>query len=188
MSGHYITIAGRPIRSWMVTAVLAASSVAYVGLVFVPRQRAIGLLRSELNEKQQHVLQTERLNVPIRQAELRLTSTRDFATQWHDSAPKPDELVGVYAKLAEQAKLADVRLKRVDPQPAVELQTVNEHPLTLSLAGNFSQTFDFLRRIESLPETVWVRSLRASSGVEPGEDLQVELSLTIFADRSEIND
>lgn len=182
---HYLTIAGRPVKSWMVTAVLAAASVGYVLLVFVPGQRAIGDLRAQLDEKQQHVLQSQRLGGPIRQAELRLASTREFSTQWLSAAPRPTNLVSFYARLAEEAKAAGVDVQRLDPQPAVDRQMISEHPVVISLDGQFAQVFDFIHRLEQLPQSLWVRDLRLSRGDGESESLQAELTLTIFSDRSE---
>jgi Tfp pilus assembly protein PilO len=188
MKPHYLTIAGRPVKSWMVTAALAAAAVAYVALIFVPGQRAIAKLRAEVGEKQQHVLQADGLTLPIRQAELRLASTREYSTQWHASAPGASDLVGCYSRLADEAKSAGVYVKRLDPQPAVEMQMICQHPLTITFEGTFPQVFDLVRRIEALPQTIWVRDLRVSAGDGGSETLQAEMSLTIFADRPEIAD
>lgn len=185
MKPHFITIAGFPVRSWMVTAFLAAASVAYVALIFVPSQRSIRGLRLELGEKQQHVLQSDRLTAPIRQAELRLASTREYSTTWSQSAPRPTDLVNVYAQLTDAAKGAGVEVQRIDPQPAIELQTIGQHPVSINLSGQFPQVFDFVRRIESLPQTIWIRDLRIARSSGDSETLQIELSLTIFSDRTQ---
>lgn len=185
---HYLTVAGRPVKSWMVTAILAAASVGYVLLVFVPGQRTISQLRSELDEKQQHVLQAQRLGGPIRQAEIRLASTREYSTEWLAAAPRPTQLVGSYARLAEEAKAAGVQVKRLDPQPAVDRQLISEHPVVITFDGQFAQIFDFVRRLEQLPQTIWIRDMRMARGDGESESLQAELTLTIFSDRSEIAD
>jgi hypothetical protein len=116
----------------MVTAALAASSVGYAGFVFLPQQRVIGELRSEANEKEQHILQAERLATPIRQAELRLASTRQFSDHWLQTAPRVTDLTRIFAVLGDEAKLAGVTITRFDPQPAVELQTLSEYSVTLN--------------------------------------------------------
>jgi Tfp pilus assembly protein PilO len=181
---HYLTIAGRPVKSWMVTAILAAASVGYVLLVFVPGQRTISELRSQLEEKQQHVLQSQRLGGPIRQAEIRLASTREYSTEWVAAAPRPTQLVGFYAQLAQEAKAAGVQVKRLDPQPAIDHQLISQHPVVIAFDGQFAQVFDFVRRLEQLPQTLWIRDLRMSRNEANSESLQAELTLTIFSDRS----
>jgi Tfp pilus assembly protein PilO len=188
MKAHYLTIAGRPVKSWMVTSLLALAAVGYVVFVFLPGQRSIAQIRSEIDEKRQHVLQSQQLGAPIRQAELRLASTREFTADWRANAPRPRDLVGVYAQLAEQAKAAGVRVKRLDPQQAVQHQVLGEHPLVVSLEGPFASVFDFVRRVEQMPETIWIRDLRLARSEGGSETLTVEMTLTIFTDRSEIAD
>jgi|GEM_PF-1167231 len=184
-SSHYLTIAGRPVKSWMVTALLALASVGYVMLIFVPGQRSIAKVRSEIEEKQQHVMQSQQLGGPIRQAQLRLASTREYTADWHSAAPRSRDLVGVFARLAEEAKAAGVQVKRLDPQPAVQHQAISEHPLVVIMEGSFASVFDFVRRLERLPETIWVRDLRMVRSDSSSETLMVELTLTIFTDRNE---
>jgi hypothetical protein len=60
--------------------------------------------------------------------------------------------------------------------------------VTIHLQGSFPQVFDFLRRVEELPATIWVPSLRLTADERGGSTLRGELNLTIFVDRKDSAD
>jgi Tfp pilus assembly protein PilO len=169
-------------RSSLVTASVATAALLYILFVFVPGQRSLAQLRREVREKQQHVLQSDRLAVPIQSSEDKLRTIENFAEKQRSQLPSAAELLKSLGKISEQAKLAGVTLRRVDPQPAVKLETLQQLPVELHLEGDFSQMFDFIQRLEQLPFTIWVRKLRVGENEGKSGALQTELSLTIFGD------
>ena len=142
-------------------------------------------LRRERNEKQQLILQSTILSSPLAGAEARLEATRQCALAWKQDAPARHETVATYARLAEEAKAAGVTLRRFDPLPSVDRKLVGEHNLQLAWEGSFTQIFDFLRRVEQLPPTIWLRQMNLSSANDGGKTLTGELTLTIFMDLAE---
>ena len=166
----------------LVTALLGATAIAYLFLLFMPAQRAIANLRQERNEKQQQILQSTSLAIPLVQARQRLETTEQTASQWKQAAPSPSQIVATYARLTEAAQAAGLTLRRFDPQPAADRQVIGEHNLLLAWEGKFSQLFDFVQRVEGLRQTVWIRQLNVAADSEDSETLRGELSLTIFVD------
>jgi hypothetical protein len=68
------------------------------------------------------------------------------------------------------------------------MQVLAQHRVTVHFHGTFKQVFDFIRRVEELPATVWLPSLRVSADQQNGSTLRGELNLTIFVDRTDSAD
>ena len=175
---------GKP-RTWIITALLAALAVGYVVFVFIPCQRSISLLQSQVQERQQQILHAQSLARPLVQARERLAQTREVSRQWRDEAPRHTELISHLANLTKQAEAAGVKMDRLDPLPAVELRAVAQQNVTLQFQGAFRETFDLLRRMEALRGTIWMRDLRLTATDETNNQLRGELTLTIFVDRTD---
>ncbi|MEX2175604.1 MAG: type 4a pilus biogenesis protein PilO [Pirellulaceae bacterium] len=177
------TKATRAPRSWLITALLASLAVSYVAFVFVPAQVGISSLGSKLNERRQHILQADSLVLPVEHAARQLATTRQVSISWQDSAPNPGELATSMAQLSAEAKAAGVAIERFDPQPPSDLQVLSLHGVDVHLRGTFAQVFDFVRRVEQLPGTIWIPSIRFASEAEADSTLRCEMKLTIFVDR-----
>jgi Tfp pilus assembly protein PilO len=175
---------GRP-RTWLITALLAAVSVAYVVFVFLPVQRSIRSLSAELQQRRQELVQAQSLARPIEQAKSRLAETRNVCLQWRQSAPTPATLATHYASLTQHAADAGITIERFDPQLAAEMQVLSQHNVTLQFHGEFAQMFDFLTRLERLPAAIWLRNVQFTVGQQESETLRGELTLTIFVDHSD---
>lgn len=174
---------GKP-KTWIITALLASLAVAYVIFIFVPCQRSIGLLQSQVQERQQQIMHAQSLVRPLVQARERLTQTREVCRQWRDESPRPTELISHLASLTRQAEAAGVAIERLDPLPAVEQKVVAQQNVTIQFHGAFHETFELLRRLETLPGTLWIRDLRLTAPNEADNHLHGELTLTIFVDRA----
>jgi len=188
MSAPPKTTERRAPRSWMITALLASLAVSYVAFVFGPAQAQITALRGRLNERRQHILQASGLVLPVEQATQQLAKTRLISTRWQADAPNPAELSSCFASLTAEAKAAGIAIERFDPQNSTEMQVVAQHGVTVHFHGTFPQFFDFLRRLEELPATVWLPSVRISADQQNGSTLRGELNLTIFVDRTDSAD
>jgi Tfp pilus assembly protein PilO len=175
-------------RSWLITGIVAASAIAYVFLVFLPGQRSIQAVRSQLNERRQQILQADALIGPLTQAARRLDHTRQVNSEWQAAAPSHTRLTEKFASLSAAATQSGVTIVRFDPQPPQELQLLALHGLVVQFQGDFAQVFDFLRRIEALPGTIWMPTLRISADSHSGKTLSGELTLTIFVDRADYSD
>jgi Tfp pilus assembly protein PilO len=172
-------------RSSAVTATLALGALCYVLLIFLPAQRSISALRRELREKQQHVLQSDRLTIPMSQSEDKLRVVADFTRREKDHLPSANELIKSLGLISEQAKLAGVTVRRFDPQPVTHLETLQVLPVELSLEGTYLQVFELIQRIEKLPLVIWVKRMHVGEIEGKPGSLTTELTLTIFGEFSE---
>jgi Tfp pilus assembly protein PilO len=175
-------------RSLIVTAILGAAAVAYVFFVFMPGQRHVGELRAQLQEKQQFIMQSASVTSAIQQSENELTDVREFAKQWREASPSEAKLAKLFGELTELAGESGVTILHIDPQLAVKLETLRQIPVAIGVEGEFSQIFAFLRRVEGLPGTVWLPSLKLEQERKDSETFRSEISLTVFTDNREFSE
>jgi Tfp pilus assembly protein PilO len=174
---------GKP-QTWLVTGSLAAAAIAYVVFIFLPLQNSINKLRQRVQERRQQIMQAESLVGTVAQTHIRLAAAREVCQQWRAVAPRQAQLITHYASLSQQADEAGVAIDRVDPLPAVELNLIAQQNVTMQFHAPFSAVFDLIRRLESLPGTLWLRDLRLQAS-ENDNTLRGELTLTIFVDRTD---
>ena len=174
-------------RGWMITMLLAGGALAYVLLVFLPGQVKVSKLRSQLREEQHFVIQADRLISTIQQTEDELAQTNRFAADWYEDAPGESELAAVYGQVTDAARQSGISLLRFEPQPAIRLATVSQISSTLIGQGTFAEVFSFLERLEQMSPSNWISQLQMREVGENGQELQCELSLTVFADNRGIS-
>jgi Tfp pilus assembly protein PilO len=173
-----------PPKTWLITGLLAAAAVAYVVFIFLPLQRSIDVLQDQVQERRQQIMQAQNLAGTVAQARVRLVASRDVGQKWRADAPRQAQLITHYASLTQQAEQAGVAIDRLDPLPAIELNLIAQQNVTMQFHAPFSSVFDLIRRLESLPGTIWVRDLRLHANSETDNTLRGELTLTIFVDRA----
>jgi len=179
--------AGKP-RTWLITGLLASLAIGYVVFVFLPLQRSIYVLRSQLQEKRQLVVQSQSLTGPMERARQQLAQTNEASLRWKEDAPTPADLAKHFASITQHAEAAGVKVGRFEPQPQVDMQVLSQHIVTLHFEGPFEQSFDFLAKLEQLPGTIWFRDVRIFVADAKLQTLQGELTLTIFVDRADYAD
>lgn len=168
--------------TWVVTLGISLAALAYVLFVFLPVQRAIAKLSRQLKDKRLHVIQADQLNRPLADEKLRLAEIRRHTDTWAQNAPDPQELATFYARISEQARQTDVQLVKFEPQPPRNLQTLRQYGMALSIQGDFEQLFEFMTRIEKLPQTIWPTHVSLSQPEGGAARLQCEMTLTFFGD------
>jgi Tfp pilus assembly protein PilO len=175
---------GKP-QSWIITGLLAVVAVAYVWFVFLPCQRVINERRAQVQERRQQIMQAQSLSRTVEQARIRLTDTRQVSEKWRAESPRRADLITQFASLTQQAQQAGVSIERLDPLPTTELNLIAQQNVTLTFHAPFAAVFDLLKRLEALPGTLWIRSVRLTAGNESDATLRGELTLTIFVDRTD---
>jgi Tfp pilus assembly protein PilO len=183
-----MNLPSRKSRSMIVTAALAAASIAYVFFVFLPGQQAIGKLRRELTTKQQYIVDADRLGHAMQQVQRDFDAAQRYASDWRTAAPSEAELAAVLGRITGQAAASGVSIVRLDRRPVERLELIWSAPVAIECRGRFDQVFDLVRRLEQMPQDVWISDLQLSASGEDGQTVQAELVLTIFADNSEISD
>jgi Tfp pilus assembly protein PilO len=172
-------------QTWITTALLAAIAVAYVVFLFLPGQRSISQLRALVQERRQQILQAQTLLSTVSMARNRLAETHDVGQKWRADAPGTSDLIAHFASLTHEAEAAGVAIDRLDPLPAVDLHLVSQQNVSLQFHASFPSLFDFLKRVEALPGTIWVRKLRLHGDASPSNLPRGELTMTIFVDRAD---
>lgn len=170
-------------------AYLAVGSclIAYMALVVIPRQREIGKLRTLATEKQ----------LSVKEAAIRIQGTESLAarcheakqvvSQWRMAAPGESQINSLYATLAALAQTSTVNIERLLPKDSTTTSVLRLHPLEIEVVGDYSALMDFVQRVESLPHTIWVDRVNLQSDSNRASSVRCVLSLTVFANNSEIS-
>ena len=168
--------------TWVVTLGIALSALAYVLFIFLPFQKTIASLSRQLRDKRLHIVHTDQLILPLAHERERLAEIYRHTDEWEQLAPDPQQLAAFYARISEQARETDVQLHKFEPQPPRNLQTLRQYSVALSIQGDFEQLFEFLTRIEKMPQTIWATHVRLAQPEGGNASLQCEMTLTFFGD------
>jgi Tfp pilus assembly protein PilO len=170
-------------RTLVMTIGLGAAVVAYAFGVFLPGQRATAELRKQLREKRMAIMQADRLLYPIYDAETELSRAKEFLDKSKAAAPAEDEIASVMAEVHRRALATGVEVVRFEPRKPTSLETVNQHPVAVTLEGRFHAVWTFLHKLETLEAPLWISDLRVDPKEGLEDELQLELVLTVFSDK-----
>jgi Tfp pilus assembly protein PilO len=145
-------------------------------------------LTSELELKKQIVAQGNQTAAQMLATQEQIRETRQFVEAWQQTAPAGSGSSALLGDISRLAKVAGIRTTRFEPAAIVEQQQLRKTPLTIGCSGSFAQIYQLLLGIEKLPQTVWLDELRIERKEKAKSDLQCELRLVIFADKSKISD
>lgn len=174
--------------SWIVTLPLVAAAVAYMLLFYLPGNRAIGKLQDQIKTKQDYIVGAESLVTALRIVRQKHKEAQANNAAWQENAPVQGELSSLYGKISELAKAAGTTTTRFDPQPPVLYDTIRQIPLVVGCTGSFSQIYEFLRGLESLPAEIWASKLRLDRTEGSAGTTGCELNLAIFTNNSDNSD
>jgi len=174
--------------SLFVTTSAAALALAYVFFIFFPGQKEITELRGALQKKQQYVAESAKLVAVVNDLERELDDCHSFIDAWRAESPSGSKLSDLMSQITSQAAEADVQLVSFHPAAAEQHELLRELPATIRVDGSFLGISDFLRRLESLPAAIWIPTVNLKPEGEDGQNLQCELTLSIFSDTTDIAD
>ena len=109
--------AGR--NSLIVTIPLVAIAMAWVFIVFLPIQKAIGRLEDEAEQMRQYCKRSSCLMPVLRRTSRELDNTRDQIIYWDETAPSQRDLSALLGKITALARSSGLRTTRFDPEPIV---------------------------------------------------------------------
>lgn len=167
---------------WLVTGGMASVALAYVFLVFLPAQKGMKAARQKLAEKQQYILDTDRLLTTVSTVQKGHEQANTLATQWKLDAPDAHQADRLTSLISAQANLAGARILRMEPQAAKTRVFIAEYPILVSVEGSFEEIFNFFKSVEELAQAVWVQDVKLQRLGELDGDLRCDLTLTIFGD------
>jgi Tfp pilus assembly protein PilO len=150
--------------------------------VFLPFQKTIANLSRQLKDKRLHIVQADQLTLPLANERKRLAEIAKETNRWEELAPDPQQLAVFYARISEQARETDLQLVKFEPQAPRILHSLRQYAVALSIQGDFEQLFEFLARIERMPQAISPSHLRVTQPPGGGASLQCEMTLTFFGD------
>ena len=167
---------------WLVTGGIACVALGYLCFVFLPSQKAMKATRQQLAEKQQFIMETDRLFAAVNAVQQEHEQTSAFAEKWQHDAPDTHQADRLPTQISFQANLAGVRILRLEPQAPKPHGLVVEYPILVSVEGGFEGLFEFLKSVEELPQTIWLQNVKLHRSGEMRGDMQCELTLAILGD------
>lgn len=171
-------------RGFLLTVAAVAAAVGYTFGIFLPAQKSIAKMRTEISEKKQFIATAQQEAAACATLEEQLQIARQAVTEWrqHADGAQGTSLLGELALLAADA---GVTLHRMVPQEPVRWEALQQQTLDLELSGDFVQIAAFLHAVERRPETIWPSNLELQSGSEDGATVECRLSLVVFTDNPE---
>jgi hypothetical protein len=171
--------------SWLITAPLAALTLAYVLLFYLPGSKARAALQTEIDLKRQAIASGPMLAAEMERVATERREVEEFVAGWRERSKQVSPgLFGRMSGLIEDAGLATTRF---EPDNAVEMDQLRQLHLTLGCQGDVGQFFALLKGIEQLPHTTWIEMLRLERKGQTEQELQGTLKLVVFVDKSEIS-
>ena len=173
----------RRYNSWFITVPVLALSLAFVFWFYRPTQSQIHEMRAELEEKQTILAAALSLPVKLEQTNRELAETRAFVAAWRLAAPE-HKLAEVCGELAGLVTAAGAKATKLEPEPAVHYHYLTRVPLTLACEGTFPQIYHVLRRLEQMPQSIWIEDLRLTRDSKNATTVSCVLKLAIFSGQS----
>jgi len=174
--------------SWGVTVPLAAGVIAYLIWGFFPGMKALRETREEIKRQRQYIAQADLMAPAIMATEQELLETEEFCQQARPAVGQNKTRGDVQARIMRLATEQGLARANLVPLPPVDLESLQQQPLTVSISGGFAKISQFLAGIESLPQAIWVSDLRIEGNQRDNKGAVSELKLEVFAGRSEISD
>lgn len=174
--------------SWIVTLSLVAASVAYMAFAFLPNHRVIKQTRQQVETKRMLVSQSTVASDELVRIQREIDGAASMVRKWEKTAPGKRDIPALYGRISTLAKNSRLAVNRFDPQPFVVHEQLEEIPINMTCTGTFGQIHEFIRGIETLPQTIWVESMRLEKMPQHTKNIQCELSLVVFSNNSQASD
>lgn len=168
----------------MITIPAGGLAVAYLFFWFLPHQETLRAMSRDLEGKRDFVIQAGRALPAFEAGSQALRETAAFVTTWQAAAPEEPELSALFGRVTELANQSGLTTTRFDPLPAIDGETIRRVPVTYGCTGSLAQIFDFIHKLENLPQAIWADGLKIEAVREDAESLVCEISLVIFSEKS----
>jgi Tfp pilus assembly protein PilO len=173
--------------SWLVTATLAGAGVLYLVCSFMPTARAMQGLRDEIREHKTYIADAMSLTSVLAQSQAQRDRSAEYAAGWRQRIPSPATFSALLGRITRQADLAGAETTRIEPQTAIELDTLRAMPVLFSAKGDFGQIRRLLAGLERLPEGIWLEDVRLEQMRESRQEIKANLRLVVFTGNSDIS-
>jgi Tfp pilus assembly protein PilO len=176
------------LKNGLVLIAAGLVTAAYVGLWFLPQQRELARLRSDLAHKKSYVNEASSFQAQLDALERELHRTASFRGEWTAATPANSDLSPIFAKIHQSVRGTGAEVTRWEPQTAVPRQRLRQVPVQMHSLGAFHQITQSLVAVEKLDATVWIDDLKITQPRESGQKTQCEAKLVIFAAGAEISE
>jgi Tfp pilus assembly protein PilO len=173
--------------SWLVTIPLVAIAVVHIVFVFFPNRNVITQLRAEIESRQRYIGNADNISHKLATTQQELLETKSYIESWQHTAHMVHRLPVLYGNINKLSDSAGTATTRFEPQMPVELGLIRQIPIHMVFTGTFGQTHEFIRSLESLPQTIWIDSLQINKAGQAGGNILCEMDLVVFSDNSKIS-
>ena len=104
-----------------------------------------------------------------------------------DKTMTDKQLADFHGRLLSLANASGTSNTRLEPQPPVESEALAQIPVRVSVTAGFAETFELLRKLEALPQAIWISDLRIEGSRAEGSKAAVQLRLDVFTDNRDIS-
>jgi len=173
--------------SWLVTILLVALFVIHMTFVFLPGQKSITRLRSEIESRRLYIENSSETSSKLAAAQHELLEVRSYIDNWQRAANMAHRLPLLYGNIHELSKKAGTATSKFEPQMLVELATLREIPIRLACVGTFAQIHELIRSLEGMPQTTWVYSVQINKVGQNSDTVSAEINLVVISDNPRIS-
>jgi Tfp pilus assembly protein PilO len=174
--------------TWATIALVAATAVAYLTLLFFPQMRAISNSHAELDTKLTYVMKAHKSARAADLIERELHEVQAYIEQHDDQLMAPDDLPSLFRQISHVCKSREAATTRFEPHPPVAYHSLDKASLNLSFQGPFPAVQGLLQDLELFPMRIWVDNIKMSMPQQTTETVECELHLVVFIDNPENTD
>ncbi|NLE38397.1 MAG: type 4a pilus biogenesis protein PilO [Pirellulaceae bacterium] len=175
-------------NSLVVTIPVLLASVAWVFLVFMPVQETIDRLDDEASEMRQYCDRAGALLPVLQRTSREVAEIHDRIANWSETVPSRRDLTSLLGTITASARSAGLRTTRFNPEPIMTHERIAKVPLSMVVTGPFPNVFEFLGKLESMTECIWIDSLEIEKTEVDRQDVSCEIVLAIFMDNPKDSD
>jgi Tfp pilus assembly protein PilO len=173
--------------SWLVTIPLVAIAVIHIVFVFFPGRNVITRLRAEIESRQLYISNADGISAALAAAQQELLEARTYIENWQRTALMVHRLPVLYGNINNISNRAGTGTTRFEPQMLIEMGLIRQIPIHMACTGTFAQIHEFIRSLESLPQTIWIDSLQFNKTGQNGGNVLCEIDLVVFSDNPKIS-
>jgi len=148
----------------------------------------VKMLKAELQQLHQSLDQVGDVLAGVQNVQKELEKANGYLQVWQTEALHPEELAPLFGQITQLAKQSGLTPTRFSPQAKKSYDRVVTIPLIIACQGSFAQLHEFLYRLESLSQTMWIDHITIEKAPQPAEILQCEIRLVIFTGNPENSD
>lgn len=175
-------------QSWLVLAAIGGMVVAYAHFFYLPGNRKMAQMKSELSEAELQAEGNVQLIAALDATQKQLDAAKKYTEAWLAAAPSEHEISEVFERIHELTRLAETQTTRFEPESVVAYETFRRVPVSMECEGSFTQLAAVLTALEHMREPIWLRRVEIESTGQDGELARAEISLDVFADNLEDSD